>query len=674
MVSSPHPAQAGPAADVPHRVGGRYVLGDELGRGGMATVHRARDEVLDREVAVKLAHRHLAGDDAFLDRFRREARAAAALDHPNVVAVHDWGEDADGAFLVLQLVAGPSLRRVLRDRRHLTPGEAVAILVPAARGLGAAHDAGLVHRDVKPENLLLGLDGTVRVTDFGLARAVASATATFGTDMLVGSPHYLAPEAVRGEPLDPRADVYGLGVVLSEVLVGHPPFEGESPLATAVQHTSRRVPPPSQLVDGVPPGVDAVVRRATAPDPGDRYADARAFAAALEDAVPAQGATVAGVLASLTSSPVSETAGGTTRIPLESAETTVSARTDAPLWEDDDADAAELGAGGPALDPDDDEELPSDDEGWDAVDAGDGRRGRRWPLAVLLTVLLLAASAAGGYLVYDRLLAPVTDVPDVLRVSVEDASERLVAAGFEVAVAEDRPFDLEVPADHVLEQSPAGQARAGTTVTVTVSAGPRPVELPDVAGRDADDAEAVLQAAGVEVERERRFDDQVDEGRAIATEPAAGATVDEASTVTLVVSRGPRPVEVVDVRGRPLAEAEAALQDAGLQTEVVDRIFSSDVPEGAVVGQSPGSGEVPPGSTVELTVSDGPEPVEVPSVRGQPRDEAVAQLEALGFAVEVEERGGFGAFLNPGQVFDQDPGPGASRRPGDTVTVFAYRG
>jgi eukaryotic-like serine/threonine-protein kinase len=184
--SSPHHT-------VPPRIGGRYVLRGELGRGGMATVHRAVDEVLEREVAIKLLHAHLADDPAFLDRFRREARAAAALDHPNVVAVHDWGETDEGAYLVLQLVEGPSLREVLRRHRRLTAGEALRVLAPAASGLGAAHAAGLVHRDVKPENLLLGRDGTVRVTDFGLARAAASATSTFGADVLVGSPHYLSP-------------------------------------------------------------------------------------------------------------------------------------------------------------------------------------------------------------------------------------------------------------------------------------------------------------------------------------------------------------------------------------------------------------------------------------------------------------------------------------------------
>jgi eukaryotic-like serine/threonine-protein kinase len=273
-------------SDAPDLVGGRYALRGEIGRGGMATVHRARDEVLQREVAVKLLHAHLAGDDTFLDRFRREARAAAAVHHPNVVTVHDWGETADGAYLVLQLVEGCSLREVLRRRRRLTPGETLAVLGPAGDGLGAAHVAGLVHRDVKPENVLLATEGGVLITDFGLARAAASATSTFGADVLMGTPHYLSPEAVRNEPLSPPADVYALGVVLFECLTGRPPHEGDSPFATAVAHTSRRVPAPSEIEPSVDEAVDEVVLRATAPDPRERYPDGAAFAAALRAAVP----------------------------------------------------------------------------------------------------------------------------------------------------------------------------------------------------------------------------------------------------------------------------------------------------------------------------------------------------------------------------------------------------
>lgn len=679
---------AGPApegGDGPRRVGGRYVLREELGRGGMATVHRAHDEVLGRDVAVKLAHPHLVVDSAFRDRFRREARAVATLDHPNVVAVHDWGEDRESAFLVLQLVDGPSLRAVLRQRRRLQPAEAVAVLAPAARGLGAAHAAGLVHRDVKPENVLLGLDGTVRITDFGLARAAASATATFGSGVIVGSPHYLAPEAVRGQPLGPRADVYGLGVVLFETLVGRPPYEADSPLATAVQHTSQRVPAPSTRVDGVPAALDDVVARATAPDAGDRYADGWAFAAALEEAVTDAGATVPGVLhgVDLDRDPTPplgtpardgrDDAGATTALPLEAQDTTLT-RGDAPLWDED----LDLSPPAPPVvpgDPRGDGDLEDDDE----ADADDDhphtdppRRRRRGAWLALTVLLLLAGSALAGYLVWDRLLAPVVAIPAVTEAPEGQAVAALEEAGFEVIVDDDRPFDAEVPAGHVLTQSPTGEARTGTVVTLTLSAGPRQVAVPDVRGAPLDDAIEALEDLGFATGVEERFDADVPTGEVLATDPAPGVELDEGSEVTVVASLGPQPVAVPELRGRTLAEATADLEALGLEVNVTRRVFSS-APEGAVVGQNPEPGvELLPGATVDVALSDGPEPIEVPNVRGQLLAEARATLEDLGFVVEVEERGGFGAFLNPGRVFDQDPGPGASRVPGDRVTLFAY--
>jgi eukaryotic-like serine/threonine-protein kinase len=708
----------GPSA--PQRVGGRYVLRGILGRGGMATVHRARDEVLDRDVTVKLLHAHLASDPAFLDRFRREARAAAALSHPNVVAVHDWGETDEGPFLVLQLIDGPSLREVLRHRRRLHPEEVVSVLGPAAAGLAAAHTAGLVHRDVKPENLLLGLDGTVRVTDFGLARAAASATSTFGTDVLVGSPHYLSPEAVRGEPLDPRADVYALGVVLFELLTGRPPFEADSPFATAVQHTSSRVPPPSTIEPSVPRSLDEVVRHATEPAREGRYADAAAFAAALTGAAPAGAAPLPGLFAADHDVPGSG-AGGTAVLGPEGQDTTVAGALPPPSPVDErpsvawDADGAQLwpppvphGAedaeggddgegpvawladlphGGSAVDLADAAELHEPpapphppappgrtDVPTSGASAAPGGRRRRRGLIVLLVVLgLLGASAIGGYLLWDRILAPVTSIPAVVSTPLDAAVPALEDAGFEVAVDDDRPNSLEVPVDHVIAQDPTGEARQGRTVTLVVSAGPRQVEVVDVTGGSVDDAEQALTRADLRLgEVAEAFDEDVPRGVVVSSDPAAGAVVDETTRVDLVVSRGPRPREVPSLVGSTLEEAQAALRELGLDAEVTGREFS-DRPEGQVLATAPGSGtQVDRGATIGLTLSDGPAPIEVPRVRNMLLDEAVETLEALGLEVEVERRGGVGSFFNPGRVFEQDPGPGAELFPGDTVLLFAY--
>jgi eukaryotic-like serine/threonine-protein kinase len=646
------------------------VLRGEIGRGGMATVHRARDEILDRDVAVKLLHAHLATDPAFLDRFRREARSAAALNHPNVVTVHDWGEtDDEGAFLVLQYVDGCSLREVLRRRGRLSPAEALAVLGPAAEGLGAAHAAGLVHRDVKPENLLLASDGSIQITDFGLARAAASATSTFGADVLVGSPHYLSPEAVRGQPLRSTADVYALGIVLFECLTGRPPHEGDSPFATAVAHTAQPVPPPSDLVDDVPPAVDEVVLRACALEPEQRLPDGAAFATALATAVPDGPAPMVAVPGGGVPGPVGTPGRGDTVIAEADDVPTIVTEDDA-RWDD----APGWVPTGTLAAPDLDDAGDDVDEGDDHPDGDEPRprRRRRGWIGLLIVLALLAASAAGGYLLWDRMLAPVTAIPAVEGAAEADAVSALEAAGFEVAFDSDRPNSLEVPEGHVLAADPTGEARQGSTVTLTLSDGPRQIEVPDVTGEPSDEAVAELGGVDLEVEVEEAHDEEVAEGHVVSQEPSGGV-VDEGSTVELVVSLGPRPIEVPSVGGLSLEEAREVIGDAELALEVGSRTHHPEVPSGAVISQQPEAGTtLTRGETVEVVVSEGPEPIEVPNLRGDPADEAIATLEGLGFEVEVERRGGFGAFLNPGQVFDQNPAPGATRRPGDTVTLFAY--
>ncbi|MCC5947699.1 MAG: Stk1 family PASTA domain-containing Ser/Thr kinase [Nitriliruptoraceae bacterium] len=667
------PDAAAGSTTEPVRVGDRYVLGPELGRGGMARVHRAHDEVLDRDVAVKLLHPHLAADATFLARFRREARAAAALAHPNVVGVHDWGETEDGAYLVMQLIDGVSLRDVLRRRGSLSPAESLAVLAPAAAGLGAAHAAGLVHRDVKPENLLIGRDGVVRVTDFGLARAAASATSTFGPDVLVGSPHYLAPEAVQGESLDARADVYALGIVLVECLTGAPPHDAESPFATAMQHTLHAVPPPSTLREGIDELLDDVVVTATAMDREARYDDASAFGAALTRMLGGAVPRVAPPGGSTPPPPPSTGTSptGTSRMPridrdaatqLVAPTTSVVRRPAAP---------STPGGAGDIVD-DTGPPPPPGSEQDDPPEPTAPRRSRRGWLTALLVLLLLAGSGAGGYLFWDRVMAPVTPIPDVLGDPIDDADAALDAAGFTVRVDPDRPFDLGTPAGHVLAQTPEGELRQGGTVTLVLSNGPRPVDIPDLAGEDQAEAVEALTEAGLQPRVTERFDESVPAGTVLATVPGADTTVDEATEVELVVSAGPSPIDVIDVTGQPEAAAIDALEALGLRGEVVARPFS-DRPAGEVIAQDPGPDATRfADDTVELTVSDGPEPVEVPGVRGERVDDAVAVLRGLGFDVEVERRGGFGALLNPDQVYDQDPAPGSRRPVGDTIILYAY--
>jgi eukaryotic-like serine/threonine-protein kinase len=710
---SDHPvgthAATGPAT--PTRVGGRYVLRGVLGRGGMATVHRARDEVLDRDVAVKLLHAHLATDPAFLDRFRREARAAAALSHPNVVAVHDWGETDEGPFLVLQLIDGPSLRGVLRHRRRLHAEEAVSVLGPAAAGLGcrARRRAGAPRRQAGEPAARAGRHGTGdrfrtrprgRVGDHDLRLRRHRRQ----------PPLPLARGGARASRSIPAPTCTALGVVLYETLVGRPPFEGDSPLATALQHTANRVPPPSTVVPGVPPALDEVVRRATDPDRDGRYADAAAFGAALTAASPPAAAPLPALFAEDITVGTDRPRNGTAVLGPEAHDTTVPGdpADDRPsvAW---DAEGAQLWPPPVAPPPPPPPPPPADGldphdghdpVGWLEEDHGpygeaaelrsdpaatgghrvdregdhlvEGGR-RRWPLALLLILALLAASAVGGYLLWDRVLAPIVPIPAVAEAPVGSAVDALEQAGFAVRVDDDRPHSLEVPADHVLDQRPVGEARQGATVTLVVSAGPRQVTVPDTTGGTAEDAEEALLGADLTVgDVTEAFHEDVPSGRVVSSVPSPGDEVDEATSVDLVLSRGPAPREVPDLRSLTLSEAQEALREVGLDGEVTGRTYS-DVPEGQVVAHSPGRGnEVERGTTIGLTLSDGPEPLEVPNVRGQLRDEAVETLEDLGFEVDIETRGGVGAFLNPGRVFEQDPGPGAELLPGDEVLLYVY--
>lgn len=664
-------------------IGGRYELRGLVGRGGMADVHRAHDRRLGREVAVKVLHRHLAADPTFLERFRREAIAAAALSHPNVVAVHDWGEGPDGAWLVLQLVEGPSLRDVLRRTERLTVRQALAVLGPAAAGLGAAHASGLVHRDVKPENILIGHDGIVRITDFGLARASASSTSTFGTGVVVGSPHYLAPEAVLGGPIDPRADVYGLGIVLFECLTGGPPHHGDSPLATAMAHTTNDVPPPSRFVAGLASAIDELVRWSTDRRPEARYDDAAAFGWALTAAVaegpdPIPATTLAAAAADRAATlPTPERIAGP---------------------DDDAADPDgpdHAGRGGPF---DDHTVLvATDGDGIDrpthrldplevetTVLPTRRRRGRR----LLALVALVAAMAGGSTLVgadtievlgerlagLRALVAGTTtvEVPDTTGLPLGAARARLDVLDVEVVVAPERLHDREVPAGHVLAQDPIGAVRSGSTVSLVVSAGPRPVVVPEAGSTDPDAVAVILGAEGFVAGRASRHDERVPEGEVIALEPPAGTTLDEGATVRIVVSLGPPPVEVPTLVGLALGRASEVLRELGLELDVSSRRFDASAP-GTVLVQTQAAGTtVPRGTVVTVIVSDGPAPVEVPNLRGRTVGEAVETLTALGLEVEVIRRGGPAAALTPDRVYDQDPGPGRTLRPGETVILWAY--
>lgn len=627
---------AGPTAVL----AGRYRLLGHIGAGGMASIYRARDEVLDREVAVKVLHPHLATDPAVRERFRAEARAAAALVSPHVVNVFDSGA-SDVPFIVMEYVDGPSLRQVLTARGRLSPAEALAVLEPVCAGLSRAHARGLVHRDVKPENVLVTADGTVKVADFGLVRAMEEASTTGGS--LLASVHYVAPELVRGGEATPASDQYAVGVLLYELLTGRQPFAADGPpAAVALRHTRESVPPPSGALPGLSPALDAVVARATAGDPRERYPDLAAFLAALRAAVPEgpEPVLVPGA---------APQGNGTLVIPRETLDTT--------------AVPAE------AL-----ERRPRFSRGaW-------RRRVRpRLPgrLLALLAVPLLMA--AGVWVAYDRVIAPVRLAPPVLELPRDEAVARIRDLG--LVPRFDTPVSSRtVPVDAVAAAIPAGGSvlRRGDEVRLTLSTGPARIAMPRVLELSRAEALTLLQGPPyhLDVQVDDEYSETVPAEIVQAQIPDPDELVEEGSSAVINVSLGVEQVEVPDLVGRRRDQAERLLAEAGLEGEFTEEP-SDDEPPGEVLSQGIDEGEeVDAGTTVEVVVAAPPVELTMPDVRGQPTDAAVAALEALELEVEVDEQRvpAFGPFaLAPtGRVEAQRPAPGQTVSQGDRVRLETY--
>ncbi|GAA4433121.1 Stk1 family PASTA domain-containing Ser/Thr kinase [Georgenia halophila] len=634
----------------------RYEVTSRIARGGMATVYRATDRRLERTVAVKVMHPHLAESPDFVARFRREARAAARLTHPGVVAVHDQGTAGDASYLTMELVDGPNLRAILRRRGSLPLGEALQTTEQVLDALASAHRAGLVHRDIKPENVLLTTEGRAKVADFGLARAVTEATAaTTGT--VLGTVAYLAPEIVTEGSADPRSDVYAVGVLLYELVTGHQPFTGEAPIQVAFQHVNGRIPSPSGRVPWLPAEVDELVGALTAREIEERPADA---AAAL--------ALVRRCLATLDADTLARRADVPPAAPAPSA--------DGAHGPDED-DGDRTGALSPhrtaAV-----EAVPSHgtvalpigaitNEQQAAAAAARPPRRRAWPRVLALLLVLLVAAGAAAVWWFQVGPGATVPAPDVVGLEQDAAIDQVEAAGLSARV--ERDHHDEVPAGVVISTDPApGVAvHQDGSVRVLVSQGVLMIDVPDVAGDPADEATAAIEESGLAVgETTEEFHDTVPEGAVVSTSPGAGESVRHDSSVDLVTSKGREPVDVPDVTGEPRAEAIGLLEQAGLTVGDQTEQHHENVPEGSVIALSPAPGEqLYRGDAVDVVVSLGPELHEVPSVVGQQVGAARSTLEDAGFDVEVDEV--LGGYF--GTVRSQDPSGGEMRPRGTVITL-----
>ncbi len=602
-------------------VDGRYRILRRIGSGGMADVWLAEDTHLQRQVALKVLHARFVQDREFVERFRREAESAAGLQHPNVVSVFDRG-DVDGTYYIaMQYLEGRSLKQLIDA--GLTPEQAAGLIRQVLEGARFAHRNGVVHRDLKPQNVIVDADGKATVTDFGIARAGVSEITQTGSVM--GTPHYLSPEQAQGQDVTAVSDLYSIGVMLYEALAGRVPFEAESAVAVAMKQVSQAPQRPSSINPKVSPALDAVVMRALEKEPGQRFQNADAFIAALDAALrdPAGGAEGTAAFAPLP--PVVAT-------PSE------------PVAEGYDEEAEER-----------------------------RRRRRRW---LLVAAAVLIGALVGFALTRDT----TTEVPNVKDNELNVAIALLQQNGFEVG--EVKRVEREAPANTVLEQDPLASPPASEAsldcaflsffcskpkVVLTVSAGPGTARVPSTAGLTAGAAEAEVEEAGFDPRIEKTISEKVEQGLVVNSLPSGGSTATKGSEVILRVSSGPKLAAVPVLVGTQRSVAVQQIRGRGLVPSVEER--ESSTPAGEVISQAPSAGsKLPAGSTVSIVVSKGEETSTAPNVIGKLRSEAVEAVRAAGLKPTVSEQP-TEVPSQVGRVTDQFPPPGSELKPGDTVSL-----
>ena len=609
-------------------LGERYELGHQLGSGGMATVYLAYDRLLDREVAVKVLADRFAQDPAFVERFRREASAAAGLNHPNIVAVYDRGEAESTYYIVMEYLSGPDLKKVIREQGPLDPAVAVDNALQILSALTAAHGAGIVHRDIKPQNVMVGEDGRLRVADFGIARADADQQMT-EAGSVIGTAQYLSPEQAQGEETTAASDTYAVGIVLYEMLTGRVPFDGDRPVTVAMKQINEPPIPPRVFESGIPHELDAAVLKSLSKRPEDRFTTADEFSAALLDI---RAGMSGGQQSTLILTAPTAVAGA-----VATTETQAMAN-----------GGGGRGGGGGARQP----------------QKGRNNRPAVWGIvavliAALAVALALALTSGGG---------DTIPVPDIAGYDVPAATRAINDVGL-------KPAQRQEPSDTVLAGVVIGSnPSAGTdvakdsTVTILVSTGPAQITVPSVLDQTVEQATAALEKVGLQVTTVQ-VDSTKDIGTVVKQDPKPGTTAASGDTITLSVSKGTTKVTVPDVTGSDTATAKADITQAGLTVgSVSEDDGTSGQSPGTVVSQTPrGGSSAAKGSSVSLTVAAQSSGVDVPDVTGSDASTARSKLESLGFNVVSS---GAESSQPEGTVIDQTPGPGSTVTSGSTVTII----
>ena len=644
------------AEPMAHRLAGRYEVRSLIGRGGMAEVHLGFDTRLSRVVAIKMLRRDLAQDSIFQARFRREAQSAASLNHPNIVAVYDTGEeiieDATGRsiavpYIVMEYVEGHTVKDLISDGTAVPINEAIEIVSGVLSALQYSHANHLVHRDIKPGNIMLTSDGKVKVMDFGIARALTDSQATMTqTNAVVGTAQYLSPEQARGETVDARSDLYSTGVVLFELLTGRPPFKGDSAVAVAYQHVEQIPPTPSSILSDIPDSLDRVVLKSLAKNREDRYPSAAAMLADLQRV--ARGRDVGAPPADSWATEVLPAAGMAS---ARTAATTPMAATSTSLPAVATEDTAKAAA-----------------------------KARKRRTAIIATVLLIALLLIGGSvwaLTRGAAEPKSIAVPNVVGLTQAEAKTQIEQAGFTWELNPDKVASDTVAEGSVASTDPAAgtQAEKGATVRVTISSGPDSVTLPDnLVGMSPDDARKAIEALGLkwELDSSKVASDTVPEGKVAQTNPSPGSKVKAGQTIRAYLSSGSDQVDVPDLSGMTQDQARSTLKGVGLELGNVTSV-DSEKEKDRIVEQDPATGtKVKKGTAIGVSISSGKAAqVEIPTVVGIGREDAEAQLKALGLTVTIEEVAG---NQPAGQVLSVEPGEGSKVEKNSTVKLKVSKG
>lgn len=588
----------------------RYRILEKIGSGGMADVYLAEDVLLNRKVAVKVMHENLASDEIFVRRFKREAQAAARLNHPNIVSVYDWGSEDSTYFIVMEYITGKTLKALIKEKGLLPVDFGLEVATQIASALSFAHRHEVIHRDIKPHNIIITEDGLVKVTDFGIARAKSSSVTDTGT--IMGSVHYLSPEQAQGLPATELSDIYSFGVLMYEMFTGSLPFEGDSAVSIAMKHASEEAVKPSSLNPLIPEGLEAVILKAMAKDPFDRYQSAQELLEdlkRLKEGRPVKAETAA------------------------NEKTIVISKKD--------------------------------------VEKPNRKRQATGTATIILLVLLGVAIASGAYFYFSQMMGKFVEVPKLVDLNVKEAEKLLEEKGLKLKI-EKREYSSTYEKDKIIRQDPPPGTRIekGKEVRVVVSLGERQVEVPDLIGKSELEAGQILGELGLRIgEVSYEYSDKIPEDMIMKQVPSPGTRVSRGTAVDIVISRGVEVVIVPDVTGLSLDRAKELIKKAGLQFEVIEE-ESETYEKGKVIRQSPSAGDsIKKGEKVLLVVSSGPAFVSVPNLIGLDSLSARNQLISLGLTVEVMDVEVF-EESQIGKVVQQNPDPNTKVRKGTKVTIW----